>query len=416
MTTIYYAVLAVLLLVGIPLYHTGQTRGKTLLFLGISLVLLAGVSAVRYEVGDDYYNYMNIFATVRKLPFSDLFSQREPGFFLLNKLVLLFTGHFQWFYAFMAFVTTALVLLFIYRESKIPFLSVFLYVSMMLYYWSLSLIRQMLAAAVCALCVRYIRDRRPLPFLLLVLAAASIHNSALIMLPVYLIAQIPFHWKSVTVICAISLVGFIAAPSIVAFITQYIYTGYTPDAHFGQGSALIYGIFPTFVFAAAWCFKKNLLRQDPSNNVYLNLMLYAAIISLFIARVYIVERFAVYFFLPSIVLIPNMLATLLPSDAALAAAEKAWQALKTLVGTQHHSARRGLRAQLEKIKDARLYFGFAVGCVITITLLYHLFGISHGFFGVKDYQTIFSKQPTERFAASRALYREYLAEIKYPYE
>lgn len=415
MTGVYYAVMGILLILGILLYRSGQTKPKTLLYLLFSLFLLAGVSGVRYEVGDDYYNYMHMFDTVQDLPVTECFSyQKEPGFFLLIKLVALFTNHFQWFYGFIAVLTTFLILLFVYRESRLPFLSVYLYITMLFYYWSLSLIRQLLAASVCTLAIRYIRLRRFLPYFLLVAVAASIHNSALIMLPVYLIAQIPFHYKSFLVVFAILLAGYIAAPSILTFITRYIYQGYSPDTLYGQSSALIYGLFPCLVFAVVWCFKGRLLRQSPDNNVYINLMMYAAMFSLFIARVYIVERLAVYFFLPAIALVPNMLCTLLPTEQELSDYDMARGKIRLLNGTQKQNKSRLLKEQLVRIKDAKVLFGFAVGCAVFITLLYHLFAFSQGFYHVQDYQTVFEKHPTERFSEARAQYSEYLLEIGYP--
>ncbi len=415
MTGVYYAVMGILLILGILLYRSGQTKPKTLLYLLFSLFLLAGVSGVRYEVGDDYYNYMHMFDTVQDLPVTECFSyQKEPGFFLLIKLVALFTNHFQWFYGFIAVLTTFLILLFVYRESRLPFLSVYLYITMLFYYWSLSLIRQLLAASVCTLAIRYIRLRRFLPYFLLVAVAASIHNSALIMLPLYLIAQIPFHYKSFLVVFAILLAGYIAAPSILTFITRYIYQGYSPDSLYGQSSALIYGIFPSLVFAVVWCFKGRLLRQSPDNNVTINFMMYAALFSLFIARVYIVERLAVYFFLPAISLIPNMLCTLLPSEQELSEYNMAREKIRLLNGTQKQNKSKLLKEQLVRIKDAKVLFGFAVGCTIFIALLYHLFAFSQGFYHVQDYQTVFDKHPTERFSLARAQYSQYLSEIGYP--
>lgn len=401
-----------LLALGIALYCTGQTKTKTLVFLFISLIVLAGISAIRYEVGDDYYNYMHIFIEVSDLSQSQ--HRYEPGFILLIKIVQLFTNHFQWFYAVVAFLTTALVMLLIFRESQLPFLSVVLYMTMLFYYWSLSLIRQLLAAVICSLGVRYIKKRRFLPYLMLVLIATSIHNSALIMLPFYLLAQIPFNYKTFLAVFAISLVGFIFAPSILEIVTQYVYQGYSPDSPFGQGSSLIYGVFPFIAFLVVWSFKGRLLRKSRDNNVAINFMMYAAIISLFIARVYIVERLSIYFFLYAIVLIPNMLCTLLPSEKELSDYRIEREKLRLLKGTQKNVVRNKLKEQSTRVKDARILFGFAVGCTVFITLLYHLFALSQDFYHIKDYQTIFNKHPTERFAASRDLYSEYLIEIGYP--
>ncbi len=415
MTYIYYIMMAVILVLGFLLSYKGQTKRKNLIFLGISFVMLAGIAAIRYEVGDDYYNYMMIFNRVKDMPLTDCFTyNQEPGFFLWCKLIQLFTVNFQWFYVASTVVTTALVLLFIYKESKLPALSVYLYMSMMFYYWSLSLMRQIFAAAICVLSVKYIREKKFIPFLLIVLLAASFHKSALIMLPVFFIAQIKFNWKSVSILGGAALIGFIFAPNIMQFATKILNSAYTDASKYAHGTAIVYGIFPTLVFIAAWCFKKKLLDQDPTNNIYLNLMFYAAVISLFIARVFIVERFAVYCFLPAIVLLPNMVMTLQAPQEKLKAIEDAKAEQKHLKGTALKVKQQELARLSGEVKDSRVFFGFAAGCVIVITLFYHLFGFSNNFYKVQNYQTIFNKQPTAKFTTQRQMNKDYLDSIGYP--
>ncbi len=416
MTYIYYLQILVLLALGFFLMFKGQTKAKDLIFLGVAFLTLSTISAIRYEVGDDYYNYLNIFLEVKNSGFETVFSgRREPGFALLNKLFSMVNGNFQNFYVLCALLTTGLVLLFIYQESKLPFISVFLYISMMFYYWSLSLLRQILAASLCALSVRFIRKKKFIPFLILVLLAGSVHYSALILLPAYFLAQIKFNWKSFAVLGGVALAGFIFAPQVVSIITQYVYKGYS-DGIFSQGSSIWYGIFPSFVFAAAWCFKGNLIKQDETNNIYLNFMFYAAVFSLFVARVFILERFAVYFFLPSIVLIPNMVYTLRAPDEKLKKIGEVKGELKTLKGGQLKTKQQELGKLNAEIKDSKIFFGFALGCVITITMLYHFYGFSKGFYHIQDYNTIFNKKPKSSFVGARYRHREYLASIGYPFE
>ncbi|SDN95429.1 EpsG family protein [Acetanaerobacterium elongatum] len=412
---IYYIMMAIILGLGFLLSYRGQSKQKNLIFLGISFVMLVVIASLRYEVGDDYYNYMMVFNSIKNTPLTGAITYNyEPGFFLWCKLIQLFTPHFQWFYALSAIATTALVFWFIYKESKLPFLSVYLYMTLMFYYWSLSLMRQIFAAAICTLSIKFIREKKFIPFLLIVLAAASFHKSALIMLPIFFIAQIKFNWKSVSILGGAALLCFIFANDIMSFVVNLLGSAYTDASKYAQGSLIIYGIFPTFVFIAAWCFKKKLLEQDPTNNVYLNFMFYSCVISLFIARVFIVERFAVYFFLSSIVLIPNMIMTLKAPQEKLTAIEDAKSEIKILKGSQLKTKQQELLKLSNEIKDSKVFFGFALGCVVVFTLFYHMFGFSHNYYKVQNYQTIFDKHPIEKFAGQRQQNQNYLDSIGYP--
>lgn len=415
MTYIYYIMMAVILGLGFILSYKSQTKLKSLIFLGISFIMLVVVASIRYEVGDDYYNYMTIFNTLKDKPLTEAITYNyEPGFFLWCKFIQLFTPNFQWFYALSAIATTACVFWFIYKESKLPFLSVYLYMTLMFYYWSLSIMRQIFAAAICTLSIKFIREKKFIPFLLIVLLAASFHKSALIMLPIFFIAQIKFNWKSVSIFGGAALLCFIFANDIMNLVVNLLGSAYTDASKYAQGSLIIYGIFPTFVFATAWCFKKKLLEQDPTNNVYLNFMFYSCVISLFIARVFIVERFAVYFFLSSIVLIPNMVMTLRAPQEKLAAIEAAKSEIKLLKGSQLKAKQQELSRLNGEVKDSKVFLGFALGCVIVFTLFYHMFGFSNNFYKVQNYQTIFDKHPTEKFAAQRQMNQDYLSSIGYP--
>lgn len=414
---IYYIMMAVILGLGFLLSYKGQTKQKNLIFLGISFIMLVAVASLRYEVGDDYYNYMMVFNIIKDKPLTEAFTYNyEPGFFLWCKLIQLFTPHFQWFYVFSAIATTACVFWFIYKESKLPFLSVYLYMTMMFYYWSLSIMRQIFAAAICTLSIKFIREKKFTPFLLIVLIAASFHKSALIMLPIFFIAQIKFNWKSVSALGGITLICFIFASDIINYVSKLLNWGYSDLSKYVQGTLIIYGIFPTFVFIAAWCFKKKLLEQDPTNNVYLNFMFYSCVISLFIARVFIVERFAVYFFLSSIVLIPNMVMTLKAPQEKLAAIEAAKSEIKILKGSQLKTKQQELSKLSNEVKDSKVFLGFALGCVIVFTLFYHMFGFANNFYKVQNYQTIFDKHPTEKFVSQRQQNQNYLNSIGYPVE
>jgi EpsG family len=50
------------------------------------LISLSVYVGLRVEMGSDWSGYTNIFWSVSRLDWDDLFSQSEPGFFVINKL------------------------------------------------------------------------------------------------------------------------------------------------------------------------------------------------------------------------------------------------------------------------------------------------------------------------------------------
>ena len=403
MTYIYYIAIAIILALGLLTETKFPTKAGKITYLVICGILLAFIAGVRYETGHDYYSYLGVYTNICNADMSQFFSYgKEPGFFLWCKLLSLFSTHFQWFYIATAVLTTALIMIYIYRESTSPTVSVFIYVTFTFYYWSLNLVRQSLAAAISIFSIQFIKKKKLVPFLLVVLLAASFHKSALIMLPVYFIAQIKFGWKPVTIFGAAAVVAYIFAPNIVAFVGKYLYNGaYSIGSYYAQGASILYGILPVFVFAAAWCFKKKYVGTDATNSVDLNLLFYASVISLFITRVFIVERFAFYMFLPAIVIIPNMLATLKISPETAEKIDCIKNEIKSSKGTQLKAKQNELAKLNSLAKDAKIFYGFAIGCVIFVGLMYHMFALYTQFHGIEDYHWIFDKPAHTEFSYKR---------------
>ena len=76
------------------------------------------------------------------------------------------------------------------RESSSPVLAVYLYVATSNYFLSLNIIRQYVAIGIGLVAVRFIRERRLLPFLICVAAAMFFHTTAVLLLPCYFLCSL----------------------------------------------------------------------------------------------------------------------------------------------------------------------------------------------------------------------------------
>ena len=127
---------------------------------------------------------------VRELLTDNLYTLKaEKGYILLNKLILLFTKSPMG----LILVTSVIILcgyfFSIRKYSPIVFLSVFLYL-MGPYAQSIYVLRQHMAMSILLFTYPYIINRQLLKYLIVVLLAFSIHQSAFIFLPVYFIYEI----------------------------------------------------------------------------------------------------------------------------------------------------------------------------------------------------------------------------------
>lgn len=169
-------------------------------FLVILLIsLLALLSGTRYHLGGyDYSNYEYMFRLVPNLSNLNVIAYirengligNDVGWTLLNSIIksmgfnfyglTLFVAIFFWF-------TFYFVL-----RNYINNLNIFIVIAMYKYLLDVSFIymRQSVAVAIFILSIRYILKRKLILYMLLVVLAATIHFSAVILIPIYWITKI----------------------------------------------------------------------------------------------------------------------------------------------------------------------------------------------------------------------------------
>ena len=180
----YAIVVFVVLLLGLFLGEWRPSRKKEILFLCLSSVVLIVFSALRAtNVGIDYYQfYVPFFENVRSGGWSFLVSDANPyltefGFSLLTFLISLVTGNVFVYMAVIATIMIGLTAWVLYRDCSKPWIGMFIFVAFNFFGNTLSYIRQSLGIAIFLFAIHYIKEKRIVPYMLLVLLAATFHNS-----------------------------------------------------------------------------------------------------------------------------------------------------------------------------------------------------------------------------------------------
>jgi hypothetical protein len=150
---------------------------------GVCLILVSALRAP--TVGRDTASFIEVFLKIEGRDFLDVLkfsSWTEPGFRLLCAFLGLFTKNGQWLIVITSLLIHGAVVYFLYKHCKNPYLGCFLYVTTMLYPLFFSMMRQALAVAVWMLSYGFLKRKKWVPYLLMVLLAASFHTSALLFL------------------------------------------------------------------------------------------------------------------------------------------------------------------------------------------------------------------------------------------
>ncbi len=230
-------------LLDLPAVTRQQAWNKALILM--VFILLFGVSACRIAVGNDYWVYRADFLLIEQ----DRHVAFEPGFIFVVKALQAVLNHDQYLpiFAFFAFFTVLFFVRALEDQSEWFGYSVFLLMTAGYYFSSLNSVRYYLVLAIALYSMKYVLEGRYLHFILLICMAALFHKSVLVVIPLYLLANVK--WKRIHLILpVIFCVSLVALPGVYRRIifTFYPYyegsmfdTGATSLTNIAKGIAVL---------------------------------------------------------------------------------------------------------------------------------------------------------------------------------
>lgn len=184
-----FYIFSLLLLLFFAYYHDIKHIEKNrLLHYRLILLYLISVSGFQYMVGVDTYYYVKEFEklNIDSFQISDLFSsmeeRRQPGWMLLMYGCRFFTSNFFWPKMIHAIILNVAVTKFFWKESKVPFLCVFIYALSGFLVLNFNALRQSLAIAFLLYAISAIKRGDIRSFLIDILGAFMFHNTAVVLL------------------------------------------------------------------------------------------------------------------------------------------------------------------------------------------------------------------------------------------
>lgn len=204
---------------GIILCNTGSIRGKKIYLFLVFVQLFILHAFLDPFTMEDLPGYCNTYSYFGENPF--LYSttvgyvgvKMEPGWIFLCKCLYFLSHDYRLLLIVDSLIIVGCYIITIKRYSVIAYISVFLFLCTT-FNQSLFVLRQHTAMAICLLTVPYIIERKLKYFLLLVLIASSIHQTAIIFLPIYFAYHFNLNKYFWIYYIIILLVGSIIAPQI----------------------------------------------------------------------------------------------------------------------------------------------------------------------------------------------------------
>lgn len=258
----------------------------------IGLALFVGISDMlggydRYIYGELFDDLADIRQEGRNVLTAYIFQQypTELGYAYLNILISYFTANRYIF----IFVVTLLIYLLYYinikRYSSDYRIALLLFFGL-LFFFTFTYLRQMIGVGIAGLSFKFIYERKLWKFVIVVLIAASFHNSALILLPFYFIPIKKYSIGAIMVLMILCLLVGVSGVSSSLFEAYSSTSGleerttqYIEDTSGFRVAYLLEAVFFLWIIWANY----NKIGKDKQQIVLLNIALtFCAILLLFI--------------------------------------------------------------------------------------------------------------------------------------
>jgi len=280
----------VILFVG--LWNTKKTNFKySILFFTVFIF-----SALRFDVGYDYENYFRI---ISNLALSN-YTQFEPASRYIAEFSN-YTGFVQLFFIFTSYIIIYGVHYVLKHYSKNYLVSLLAFISIPYFYLtSFSIIRQYCAIAVVFYGVKYIFQKKLLPYLAIVVLAMMFHYSAIIAIVIYFLNVINL---SRFALVALVVTSFFTTHVLLDIIVQIPEYAFYADYNTGSGIGMqLFLLLMSVVFILFFNALKSVESRFYCNVFIVGVCVYNAFI--FIGEG--AARVSYYFIIYLILLIPEL--------------------------------------------------------------------------------------------------------------
>lgn len=291
------------------------------------------------NVGNDTAEYARLyyyFSQVENLQYDIANTRYEIGYIYLNRLLNIFSSDAQILFIVTGFITAFSFARFIYKYSRLPWMSAYMFMTLQFFDLSMSGVRQILSIAILLFSYDFVINRKFVNFFLIVMLATSIHTSAIMFLVIYPLAMIKYKKNFYLISGILAITTFLGfkylIPLIGRIFPQYINyfiregSSYTNKATLAVYLMLTLWLVMFFVAKMAYNKKeamndKNLIstihtdsQSLYSNYLYFNvheIAVWLSVLMLFFAlQATILNRFKYIYSVSMLIFYPNALAQL----------------------------------------------------------------------------------------------------------
>lgn len=299
-----------------------QRQNVSTLFSFLIVIVLSLLSGLRSSIGDTgyyLYSYKYIMPNI-----TDVTLLKDWGFAFIQKFLLYFNVSPQVYLFIISFITIYFIV-FTLKKYTVSFpASLFLFICSGIYVSTMNGMRQYLVAAIVFAGTSLIIKNKKISYFILILVLSTLHSSVLVMIPIYFIVRRKAWSKSILVLIATFIMGFVLFNKLFSFFTivlnntqygEYIDT-FGSEAYAGVNT---FRILVAFVPVLLSFLLKNKFYNNKWNlyDLLTNFSILNFLMILLGFYNWIFARMAIYFDLYNLILIPFLIWKLNKKDRTI---------------------------------------------------------------------------------------------------
>lgn len=319
--------LSLMILLALASCCNGRSKSK----LYFSAFILFGLMGFKDKsIGNDTASYIEFYNRLKNMTtIIDVNSRFEKGYQIYNKLIGYFFEDSQALFIITAFICISCIIYGVIKSSKNWQYSLFIFVGLRFYYFFLSGLRQSIAVSIIFIAYVFLKEKKIIIYILLIVLASTFHFSAFIFILAWPLSKMKMNLKSmVKILTGIVFIYVFFEPilniilnCLPAYYSHYLVTEAASAnnlANFiGVVIPCIFLVFSYFVnyLKVAYYNRSGYISYenkeksfyDSDSDIQLIFLIISAGLSLVATRVSILDRMVQYYWIFSIISIPNIL-------------------------------------------------------------------------------------------------------------
>lgn len=273
------------------------------------IILFIAVAFRKTYIGNDTLEYIKFFKDC-SLNRWNLFGTNirfETGYIIFNNILGYISTNARFFMIVMSAIFNFSVYKFIKNNSKNFLFSILIYINLLFFYQSMTMMRQFLAISIILLSFNYVKDKKFFKYLAMTLLASCFHISAIISIIIYPIYYLKINRKRILTLSTITIIVSLLLSRIFPIIASLTNRSTYYNNQIGEtklANIILFLIYLTFTLFALLIARKN---DKKNNSFYIYILFISTLLYGLSINAAILARIGHYIAIFSIIAIPNML-------------------------------------------------------------------------------------------------------------